>query len=59
MDIDDNLNKVYCGDAWALLRTMPDGRVDACISDPVYGCRSPFSKEEPVAPILWPPHENT
>lgn len=31
-----NLNTIHCGDAVEYLRTLPDGCIDACISDPPY-----------------------
>ena len=30
------VNTIHCGDALSYLRTLPDGCVDACISDPPY-----------------------
>jgi site-specific DNA-methyltransferase (adenine-specific) len=46
MDINSYLGKVYCGNAFDLVRKMPDGCVDACITDTMYGCRGPYSVYE-------------
>jgi site-specific DNA-methyltransferase (adenine-specific) len=43
MDINYYLNKVFCGHALNLLQPILGECVDACISDPMFGCRSSHS----------------
>ncbi len=30
------INKIYCGDSWEVLRTFPDESIDCCITSPPY-----------------------
>lgn len=34
--IDDLINKVHCMDALALLKALPAGSVDCCVTSPPY-----------------------
>jgi hypothetical protein len=55
MHINNYLDKVYCGNALALLRTMPGKSVDSVISDAMYGVSKHCRYEWGLDPAMGDP----
>jgi site-specific DNA-methyltransferase (adenine-specific) len=55
MNIDNYLNKVYCGDALALLQTMPGESVHSVITDAMYGVSKNCRYEWGLDPAMGDP----